>query len=79
MKIKGISRQAGKRTKVFVESTLPNVDPVGACICQDTNRMRSITYELKGERVDILKYHTNKAFQIIEAMKPATLIVMTNN
>ena len=77
--VKGISRQAGKRTKIFVESTLPNVDPVGACIGADTNRMRSIYYELKGEKIDILKYYENKALQIIEAMKPATVIGMTNN
>ena len=79
VKVKGISRQAGKRTKIFVESTLPNVDPVGACIGPDTSRMRSITYELKGEKIDILKYYDNKALQIIEAMKPATVIGMTNN
>ena len=77
--VKGISRQAGKRTKVFVQSTLPNVDPVGACIGADANRMRSILYELKGEKVDILRYYENKALQIIEAMKPATVIGMTNN
>ena len=79
IKVRGISRQAGKRTKIFVESTLPNVDPVGACIGPDTSRMRTITYELKGEKIDILRYYDNKALQIIEAMKPATVIGMTNN
>lgn len=79
IKVRGISRQAGKRTKVFVESTLPNVDPIGACVGSDASRMRSIIYELKGEKVDILRYYENKALQIIEAMKPATVIGMTNN
>lgn len=75
--IRGLAREAGKRTKIFVESKDPNVDPVGTCVGPESTRIRSALNELKGEKIDIAKYHQNKALQIIEAMKPATVIGLT--
>ncbi len=72
--IKAISREAGKRTKVFVDSTNPNLDPVGACLGAESNRIRTVINEIRGEKIDILRYHTNKALQIVEAMKPASVV-----
>ncbi|MFA6861836.1 MAG: transcription termination factor NusA [Bacilli bacterium] len=77
VKIKAIAREAGKRTKVLVESTNPNLDPVGACVGPESARIRTVLGELKGEKIDILKYNSNKALQIIEAMKPSTVIGLT--
>jgi len=74
VKVRGIAREAGRRTKVFVESTVPNIDAVGACIGPESSRTRAVMAELRGEKLDILPYFRNKAKQVIEAMKPATLI-----
>ena len=74
IKIKAISREAGKRTKIFVESTNPNIDPVGTCIGPESSRAKTVLNNLNSEKVDILKYQSNKALQIIEAMKPAQVI-----
>ena len=75
--VKGIAREPGKRTKVFVDSTMKNVDPVGACIGPESSRQKNISNILKGEKIDFCKYNENKAVQIIEAMKPADIIGMT--
>ena len=75
--IKDIAREPGVRSKVFVESTSANIDPIGTCIGPESSRQRSITSVLKGEKIDFCKYHTNKAIQIIEAMKPAEIVGMT--
>lgn len=74
VKVKAISREAGRRTKVFVESTVPNLDPVGACVGPESTRIHNVLTNLRGEKIDILVYKKNKALQIIEAMKPATVI-----
>ena len=75
--VKAIAREAGKRTKIFVDSTSANIDPVGACIGPENSRMRTVLNELKGEKIDLVRYQSNKALQIVEAMKPATVIGLT--
>lgn len=77
IEIKGIVREAGKRTKIFVSSNVPHVDPVGTCIGPESSRSKTVLNQLNNEKVDILKYHSNKALQILEAMKPAQLIGLT--
>ena len=72
--IRKIAREAGRRTKVFVESNNPNVDPIGTCLGIESNRIRSVINEIRGEKIDVLQYHHNKALQIVEAMKPAQVI-----
>ncbi len=72
--VKAISREAGKRTKVFVDTNNPNLDPVGACIGADSSRVKSVMSAIRGEKIDILRYHSNKALQVIEAMKPAQVV-----
>lgn len=77
IKIKAIAREAGKRTKIFVESENPNIDPVGSCVGPESGRIRAVNSELGSEKIDIIVYKKNKALQIIEAMKPAVVIGMT--
>ena len=75
--IKSIAREAGRRTKILVDSANPNIDPVGACIGPENSRTRAISTELHGEKIDIQRWKENKALQIIEARKPATVIGRT--
>lgn len=72
--IKGISREAGSRTKISVMSRDPDVDPVGACIGPQTMRIDNITNELRGEKVDIVKYSENFAEYVAAALAPATVL-----
>ncbi len=71
--IKGVSREAGVRTKIAVMSRDENVDPIGACIGSKRMRINSITDELGGEKIDIIKYSEDPAEYISKALAPATV------
>lgn len=75
--IKGISREAGSRTKIAVESRDENVDPVGACIGNRGGRISGILRELRGEKIDIIKYSEVPEEYISAALSPATVKSVT--
>ena len=54
--IRGVSREAGSRSKIAVYSRDADVDAVGACIGTRNMRIDNIVTELKGEKIDIVKY-----------------------
>jgi N utilization substance protein A len=56
VEVKSIAREAGSRTKMAVWSNDPNVDPIGACVGPKGQRVESIVSELRGEKIDIVKY-----------------------
>ncbi len=69
--IKNIAREPGYRTKLCVDSTDPNVDPVGACVGARGARVKNIVKELGGEKIDIVRYHEDPKKLLEEAIKPA--------
>ncbi len=71
VEIKAIAREAGIRTKVAVISNELNVDPVGACIGEGKIRINAVMRELKGEKVDILKWSADPKEFIANALAPA--------
>ncbi len=71
--IKAIAREAGSRTKIAVDSTDPHVDPIGACVGMRGMRVKNITGELGGERIDIIRYETDLHKFVASALQPATL------
>jgi len=72
--IKGVSREAGSRTKIAVESRDENVDAIGSCIGKNGMRIAAITGELGNEKVDIIKYSDDLAAFVAEALSPAKVI-----
>ena len=72
--VRAVAREAGSRTKIAVESRDPNVDPVGACIGNRGARIGAIIDELRGEKVDIVRYSDDPAEFIREALSPAEVI-----
>lgn len=74
VEIKAISREAGSRTKLAVYSADPNVDPVGACIGHRGVRVEVIVDELKGEKIDIVKYNEDPAEFIKAALSPSDVL-----
>ena len=74
VEIKSISREAGSRTKIAVESKDPNVDPVGACVGPKGARVQTIVDELKGEKIDIIKYSKDPGEFITSALSPAKVV-----
>ena len=73
VEIMGIAREAGVRTKIAVRSSDPRVDPVGACVGMRGLRVRNITNELGGERVDIIRYDSDPHTYLTNAMQPAKI------
>ena len=75
--VKGVAREAGSRTKISVWSRDEDVDPVGACIGNHGSRISAIVDELRGEKVDIVKYSEKPEEYIAAALSPADVISVT--
>ena len=69
--IYSVARDAGNRSKVAVYSENPNVDPIGACIGEKGSRIARIIEELHGEKLDVVKYDSDPAVFIANALSPA--------
>lgn len=73
IEIRAIAREAGFRTKVAVSSIDSKVDCVGACVGVGGSRIKSVTNELGGEKVEINRYNESMQVMIPEALKPAEI------
>ncbi len=69
--IYSVARDAGNRSKVAVYSENPNVDPIGACIGEKGSRIARIIEELHGEKLDVVRYDSDPAVFIENALSPA--------
>jgi transcription termination/antitermination protein NusA len=76
VEIASIAREAGYRTKVAVNSSDDKVDPVGACVGLRGARVKNIVRELNNEKVDIIRYKTDPAEFIREALRPIKVITI---
>lgn len=74
IEFKGISREAGSRSKIAVASTMDNVDPVGTCIGPKGMRVQNVIDELRGEKIDIIKYSDDPAEYVSNALSPADVV-----
>jgi N utilization substance protein A len=74
VKVVGIAREPGVRTKVAVISTNQDVDPVGACVGMKGSRVQMIVRELENEKVDIVPYSSDPKNFITNALNPAEIL-----
>jgi N utilization substance protein A len=79
IEIKGISREPGARSKVAVEATDDNVDPIGSCVGQRGTRVQTIISELGGEKIDIIEYSEDPVRFISNALSPAKVLTLDLN
>ena len=77
VEIKSISREAGSRSKIAVVSHDENVDPMGACVGPKGARVQNIVNELKGEKIDIIKWSKNPEEFIENSLSPANVLSVT--
>ena len=75
--IKGISREAGARTKIAIYSTDERVDAIGSCVGNKGARVNAIVEELKGEKIDIIPWSENPLEFIAKALSPAPVLSVT--
>ncbi|HET6794011.1 MAG TPA: transcription termination factor NusA, partial [Acidimicrobiales bacterium] len=71
VEIRACAREPGHRTKIAVWSNESNVDPVGACVGARGARVRMVTNELRGEKVDIVPFSEDPAEFVARALQPA--------
>jgi N utilization substance protein A len=71
VEIKAAAREPGHRTKIAVWSNDGNVDPVGACVGARGARVRMVTNELRGEKVDIVPFSDEPREFVMRALQPA--------
>ena len=77
VEVMSIAREAGSRTKLAVWSEDPNVDPIGACVGPRGQRVNAIVEELRGEKVDIIKWSEDPAEYVAAALAPADVLSVT--
>ena len=76
VEIKSISREAGSRTKMAVAATQSDIDPIGACVGPRGERVNAVVSELKGEKIDIVRYSENMEEYIAAALAPASVLAV---
>ena len=77
VEVMSIAREAGSRTKIAVWSEDPNVDAIGACVGPRGQRVNAVVEELRGEKVDIIKWSDDPAQYVAAALAPADVLSVT--
>jgi N utilization substance protein A len=67
------SYAVGPRTKIAVDTLERDVDPVGACIGARGARIQSVVAELRGEKIDVIRWSPDPATYIANALSPARI------
>jgi len=71
VEVKAIAREPGVRTKIAVDSNDRNVDPVGACVGQKGNRIKTIMSEVGNEYIDIIEWTEDVTELATRSLSPA--------
>ncbi len=76
VELRAVAREPGSRSKIAVYSRDENVDSVGACVGPKGMRVQAIVNELKGEKIDIVKWDGNPMEFVANALSPAKPIAV---
>ncbi|AST59032.1 transcription termination/antitermination protein NusA [Thermoanaerobacterium thermosaccharolyticum] len=74
VEIRSISREPGSRTKMAVYTKDENVDPVGSCVGYKGARVQAVVNELKGEKIDIVRWSSKPQEFVTNALSPAKVL-----
>lgn len=74
VELKGVAREAGSRSKIAVYSADENIDPVGACVGPKGSRVQTVVSELRGEKIDIIRWNSDAAEFVASALSPAKVV-----
>jgi len=74
VELKSVAREAGQRSKIAVFSRNPEVDPVGACVGPRGMRVQAIVNELKGEKIDIVRWSEDAVEFVANALSPSKVV-----
>lgn len=74
VEIRSVSREAGFRSKIAVYSRDTEVDAVGSCVGPKGVRVQAIVSELKGEKIDIVRWSESVEEYVANALSPSKVI-----
>ncbi len=77
VELKSVAREPGLRSKISVYAADSTVDPVGACVGHKGMRVQNVVNELRGEKIDIVKYSDDPAAYVANALSPAKVVSAT--
>jgi N utilization substance protein A len=73
IEVKAVYRDAGSRAKIAVYSRRDDIDIVGSLIGVRGNRVQSVSAELRGEKIDVIKWSSNIAEMVVNSLTPAKI------
>ncbi|MGZ9584596.1 transcription termination factor NusA [Paenibacillus marinisediminis] len=76
VEIKSVAREAGQRSKIAVYSRNPEVDPVGSCVGPKGMRVQTIVNELRGEKIDIVRWSEDVEEYVANALSPSKVVTV---
>lgn len=80
VEIKAIAREAGRRTKIAVSSSMTGVDPIGTFVGGHGTRVQAVMNEIGDqEKIDIITYDENPVEFIKKALSPADVVSVEIN
>ncbi|SFS59705.1 transcription termination factor NusA [Marininema halotolerans] len=74
VEIRSVAREAGQRSKIAVATRDEQVDPVGACVGHRGMRVQTIVNELRGEKVDIVRWSEDPIEFVSNALSPSKVV-----
>jgi N utilization substance protein A len=77
--IKSVVREPGMRSKIAVHSKDENIDPVGSCVGHKGMRVQTVVNELRGEKIDIVRYSSDPEEYVANALSPAKVLSVEAN
>ncbi|MCP1124729.1 transcription termination/antitermination protein NusA [Bacillus sp. AFS018417] len=79
VEIRSVAREAGDRSKISVYSENIDVDPVGSCVGPKGQRVQRIVDELKGEKIDIVRWSNDPVEYVANALSPSQVVKVLVN
>ncbi|MGZ3497175.1 MAG: transcription termination factor NusA [Vulcanimicrobiaceae bacterium] len=76
VEIMAIAREPGSRSKVAVRSNRAEVDPIGACLGPKSSRIANVSDELRGEKIDVIRWDADPTAFINNALAPAKVLTV---
>ncbi|ABS22704.1 transcription termination factor NusA [Bacillus cytotoxicus] len=79
VEIRSVAREAGDRSKISVYAENIDVDPVGSCVGPKGQRVQRIVDELKGEKIDIVRWSNDPVEYVANALSPSQVVSVLVN
>lgn len=70
VRVMGVAREAGRRTKIAVASTVDGLDPVTATIGRRANRVKEVSRQMRGEQIDVIAWASTKKAYVANSLAP---------